>query len=200
MPDFLTERKSGESLPLIFKKEFINNFPIGKYRADWFNPDLLLSVEFDGYRHYNDSLTQHRDKLKDSFLDSIGVKCIRIPYFIQLSQDTINSLLLFEGSFTDDWPQEYPHGFIEKTALLPADFNEFGVYRFISDMNRVSIRIRKEIINSLLDRANQVKLKISPFDKLTTVFPLSIINGLDNCTSLEEKSLIIEKISSNLLI
>jgi hypothetical protein len=200
MPDYLTEKKLGEILPLIFKKEFINNFPIGRYKADRFSPALSLAVEFDGYRHYTDSLTQCRDKLKDSFLSSLGVKCIRIPYFIQLSRDTINSVLFFEGSFTEEWPQSYPHGFIEAKALLPADFNELGVYKFISDMNRVQISIRREIINSLLDRANLVKLKTTPFEKLSTVFPLSIISGLEDCNSLDEKSLIIGKISSNLLI
>lgn len=200
MSTYLTEKNLGEYLNAIFETEFINNMQIGKYRVDWYSPKLSIGVEFDGYRHYNDSMTQYRDKLKDSFLQSLDITVMRIPYFIQLSKETINSLLLFKGSFNREWQQKYPHGFIDPKALKPADFNEIGVRRFLRDLDKIQLTVRDEIINSLIDRAQEVKLKISDAEKLNTVIPLSVTQEFIQNIDFSNREELLYNLQMNLLI
>lgn len=199
MKTYLTEKNLGESLHKIFNSPFSNNVPFGKYRIDWYNSQLSLAVEFDGYWHYNNSMTQYRDAMKDKLLSSVGVTCIRIPYFIQLSTDTINSIFLLKGKYSDQWTQEYPHGFINNKALLPADFNELGIQKFITDLNRIQSNVRNQIIISLIERAQQIKLNISNFEKLSIVFPLSVISNIKNDIDLTDSESLLSKITLNLL-
>lgn len=200
MSNYLTEKNLGEYLTIIFKTEFINNMQIGKYRVDWYSPKLSIGVEFDGYRHYNDAMTQSRDKLKDSFLQSLGIIVMRIPYFIQLSTETINSLLLFKGSFNTPWQQEYPHGFIDPKTLKPADFNEIGVRRFLRDLDKIQLTVRDEIINSLIDRAQEVKLKISDAEKLNIIVPLSLTQDFIQTVNFSNREELLNNLQMNLLI
>ena len=90
----------------------------------------------------------------------MGYTIIRIPYFVQLSTIVIKELFHKTYSMT----QEYPHGFISEKALLPSDFCEMGIGRFINDLNRFSY-IQRDIIKSLVDRvdeADQILLVLPP--------------------------------------
>lgn len=200
MSQYLTEKSLGHYLTDIFETPFINNQQIGRYRVDWYSPKLSIGVEFDGYRHYTDSMNQFRDRVKDCFLQSLDINVMRIPYFIQLSQETINSLLLFKGTFTKEWQQEYPHGFIDPKALLPANFNEMGVRQFIRDLNRVQLTVKREIINSLIDRAFEVKLNIKDFDKLSVVFPMSVIESFKLEVDFNDRAKLFSNLEMNLLV
>lgn len=119
----LTEEKLGNALSKIFSCDFIHNRKVPKSniqnRPDFRSEELKLIVEFDGYKHFNSSITQQRDVYKTSIYELMGYKVINIPYFIQLSSKSIK----FFFDVEIDWEQEYPHGFISDKALLPSDFN-----------------------------------------------------------------------------
>lgn len=74
----------------------------------------------------------------------MGYKVIHIPYFVQLSKPVIK--LLFDIDF--DWEQQYPHGFIDEKAMLPVDYNYFGIFRFKEYLKKFEI-VKPEIIHSL---------------------------------------------------
>ena len=69
---------------------------------------------------------------------------IRIPYFIQLSTEVIEDLFKLDI----EYPQKFPHGFIDDKALLPSDFNELGIERFKNDLIRFNY-IQPSILKSI---------------------------------------------------
>lgn len=132
-------------------------------------------VEFDGYRHFNDSKVQHRDKQLKEYCRNNNITYVSIPYFLQ--PELILFCSLFKIDYTElnpefvdfennscfsnyveentkdiDWT--YPNGFIDKKCLRPADFNIQGwnlfikIYHFLMDIERFCIA--KEVYNSLL--------------------------------------------------
>lgn len=54
--------------------------------------ELKLVVEFDGILHYTDHNTILRDANNERIYDKMGYTVIRIPYFIQLTNDVVNTL------------------------------------------------------------------------------------------------------------
>jgi len=159
--DYLTEKKMID----IFKQlqyhvniDIKVNVKIGqRYRGDLVINDKYL-VEFDGYRHYTDTSTILRDIYKDAlWLDlKEDNRVIRIPYFIQLDGGTLFNYFgeLLEElnlSYEDvEINNNYSHGFIDKKALLPANFCILGIRKFISDYNRSNKYVREIIANSLI--------------------------------------------------
>lgn len=153
---FLTEERLGNFLSklfsgLIFERDKVVPGSGIKHRADFRNDDIMLIVEFDGYQHYTQSKRIIADKLKDKIYSSMGYEIWRIPYFIQISEETINSLIRNENlhEYVFKWisrnispefykiitKQQYPHGFIDsKLEVLPADFCELGIQRFKEDI------------------------------------------------------------------
>ena len=80
---------------------------------------------------------------------------IRIPYFIQLTTDAFNyyfkeiiKVLKIKVNIT----QNYAHGFIDKMALLPCDFNEIGVIKFIESMKYTTASVYEDIVKSLKEK------------------------------------------------
>lgn len=128
---YLTESSLGEALKVIFPDhEFIHNKTVPesglKTRPDYRNDDLMLIVEFDGNRHFQQTQTQMRDNLKQSVYELMGYKVVKIPYFIQLSTNTIK----YYFDVDVEWEQTYQHGFIDESCVLPSDFNTLGVRAF----------------------------------------------------------------------
>lgn len=148
--NFLTEIKLGE-----FLKTYISNgnwlsqfkIPNSRFKIDWFSENLKFGVEFDGYQHYTSSKQILADYRKNALCENFGFKIIRIPYFVQLSKETIK--LLFDLDI-DTFEQIYPHGFVSKksTMVFPADFCYLGIEKFKNDLERFLI-IKNEIIDSL---------------------------------------------------
>jgi len=140
---------------VVHNKGFIHN---KKYRPDYVVEKHKLIFEFDGPRHYTQAKSVINDAMKDIFYEEYGYKVIRFPFFIQPTVKIINDLanLSFpenEFNFT------YPHGFIDKNVVLPSDFCEFGVLRFVSDMNKygggaVGDAVAKSLIDKLQEKAN----------------------------------------------
>ena len=48
--------------------------------------------------------------------------------------------------------QNYPHGFIDKKALLPASFCSLGVCRFAEEHLNLPKKIEQEVYNSIYDK------------------------------------------------
>lgn len=68
------------------------NGKICRCRPDYRSESLKLIVEFDGLQHYTSP-----DKIIDDFekkqsYENAGYKCVRIPYFIQLTQSAVKTL------------------------------------------------------------------------------------------------------------
>ena len=151
--NYLTEDSLEEFLKQIYpNKEIIRNKTVPnsncKSRPDFRIEEEKLIVEFDGYRHYNSFETQSRDELKYHQYTYMGYKIIRIPYFIQLSSESIFKLF---GIHLPDFEQKYPHGFIDKRALTPLDFNYKGLLKFRDDLIIFEKEIAEDILYSLVN-------------------------------------------------
>ena len=161
--NYLTESSLG-----LFLREYLPNgtwvfnkcFPNNRFRPDYRNDFYKITIEFDGYQHYTSSSVIYKDSLKDKIYQDSGYKCIRIPYFIQLSDTVIKELF----SINCNYIQTFPHGFIadKSTMILPADFCELGVKRFKEDLEKFSF-IKKDIIISLKNQlTKKEKCEILP--------------------------------------
>lgn len=118
-----------------------------RFRPDYVSHKFKIAVEFDGYLHYTKSKTILDDYAKDTAYSKEGYEIIRIPYFVQLDSKVMSSL--FSNYVSESFNYiEYPHGFIDEKAVLPADFCSLGVRRFKNDLMKFSY-IKKEIMNSL---------------------------------------------------
>jgi hypothetical protein len=132
-----------------------------KFRPDYVSTQHMIIVEFDGYLHYTKSKTILDDSNKDKIFSHLGYKIIRIPYFVQLDKRVMHKLF---GDFVLDSFDyvDYPHGFIDSKAVLPADFCSLGVQRFKSDLERFDF-IRDEILKSLYIKP-LMELEVFPLD------------------------------------
>ena len=147
---YLTEEVLAEWLKIIFPdKEFIHEKEIGSYKPDYVCEDLKMIVDFDGINHYQSAVVIQTDKKKDEYLQSLGYKVIRIPFFVQMSSVVIKNLFRVDIEVE----QEYPQGFVSSktVGMLPASFCCGGIKRFENDLKRFSY-ISDEVIDSLLDK------------------------------------------------
>lgn len=155
---YLTELK----LKNIFKKYIspINwlgaevTLPSSKRRFDFgfINDGIKTLVEFDGAQHYTDALQIKIDREKDLLALRNNYKLIRIPYWVQLTSETLN----YYFSIKHDVFQSYPHGFIDDKAILPASFCELGVYRFYDEYTKLPKSIQLSIWESLAFKINSL--------------------------------------------
>ncbi len=58
-------------------RKFRRQHSIGNYVVDFYCPSEKLAIELDGVYHYTDEGTK-RDQKKAAFLDSLGIRVIRI--------------------------------------------------------------------------------------------------------------------------
>jgi len=63
-----------------------------KRRPDYRSPSLKLIVEFDGLQHYTNPEKIKADAEAIEYYTSLGYKVVRIPYFIQLSNQAVKEL------------------------------------------------------------------------------------------------------------
>lgn len=131
--EYLTESLLGIFLSERFNSDYENDRILKesniKGRYDYiFYKDKLI-VEFDGYRHFNSSKQILSDKNKNKIAEELKFKLIRIPYFVQLDSEVIE---YFFGSIISNKEifNNFPHGFIDPKAMLPADFCELGQNEF----------------------------------------------------------------------
>jgi hypothetical protein len=121
---------------------------ISERRRRWdmvYQGDLgQVAVEFDGDAHYRDSLKIKADFEKDELAKLGGYKVVRIPYWVQLTTDTLAHYFGLEA----DIIQDFPHGFIT-TKVFPASFCELGIARFEREMESLPDSVRQAVISSL---------------------------------------------------
>lgn len=131
---YLTEEKLGVVLALLFPdKLWIRDQVVPNsgcnLRPDYRCDELKLIVEFDGFLHYTKTKQITKDAEKNVILRNLGYKIIRIPYFVQLSKEMVKYYFDIE---IDEW-DHYPHGFIDKKAVIPADFCLSGIFRILDE-------------------------------------------------------------------
>lgn len=63
-----------------------------RIRPDYRHEKSKLIIEFDGVRHYQDPECIKADYENQKFYEEIGYKVVRIPYFIQLSNDVVRQM------------------------------------------------------------------------------------------------------------
>lgn len=97
--------------------------------------DNKFAFEFDGPTHFTRTATQMRDLALQDYCDQNGIILIRIPYFIQIDDATLIAYFGYEFCQQYDLlgkiDSEYKHGFIDRGAILPADYNATGVQLYI---------------------------------------------------------------------
>lgn len=151
MKEYLTEETLGNILDGHFLK-VERQYKIGKkYKCDFYIHDINTVVEFDGYRHYNDSTTISRDQLKDNILIKDGINVKRIPYFVQLTPQMFK--FYFDIEMKPEFQYEYSHGFIDKKAMTPDNFNSEGYYRYKMQITTLPVNVREDIKASINDNS-----------------------------------------------
>lgn len=65
---------------------------ISKFRPDFRSETLKMIIEFDGLPHYQKPDIILNDILKNKIYKENGYKVIRIPYFIQLTKESVKTL------------------------------------------------------------------------------------------------------------
>lgn len=63
-----------------------------KIRPDYRSDSLKLIVEFDGLQHYKDYEIIIKDEQKNKIYEQNGYKVVRIPYFIQLTNEAVEKM------------------------------------------------------------------------------------------------------------
>lgn len=132
---FLTQERLYTILQNIYPDSTIiynKSFPKSLYTPDFYIPELHILVEYDGNLHYCRPSNILSDARRDVWFSDKGIHTLRIPYFIQLNTRTIKDILGVDFEYT----QVYPHGFIDKKAVLPAEFSELGVERFLTQIDK----------------------------------------------------------------
>lgn len=134
------------------KDESPSDVEYKRYKCDALCRDLKLVVEFDGLNHYMDSHAVLNDFKRDLWFESIGYKTIRIPYWIQLSQDVVRDLfgVCLEHPLCEIAYSFY-NIFTQKVNLdiLPGNMCELGRQRFITEYYKFSTDVRVQINKDL---------------------------------------------------
>lgn len=167
MNEYLTEQRLALVLKELFPQNtFIHDRTVPnsgtRRRPDYRCDELMLIVEFDGDKHYKEVAKIKSEQQKDKTYSEMGYRVVRIPYFIQISSETIKYFFDFDLN----WNQSYPHGFISENVILPCDYCELGIQKFLNDLNRFDF-IKNDIFESL-------KNKISALKDYELVLPSSI--------------------------
>lgn len=92
-------------LSVIFPEttDWVHDKPIGnrqRKRPDYRSESLKLIIEFDGVPHYTSPEKIRQDEASIAFYRSLGYKVVRIPYFIQLTNEVVKTLFGVEVAET----------------------------------------------------------------------------------------------------
>ena len=126
--------------------------PVGKRRWDMsYEIDGQVTVvEFDGDEHYRNTLKIKADEEKDSIAANHGYRVVRIPYWVQLTTQTLR----YYFGLTATIHQDFSHGFIT-TKVFPASYCELGLSRFRRELESLPASVRNAVMNSLRERATE---------------------------------------------
>lgn len=124
-----------------------------RFRPDARIESLSIVVEFNGPDHYRVPSVMLQDVNKEVICKQLGYKVVQIPYFVQLSPETVK--YYFDVEITDGC--DLPSGFYSTSdkdtdlnPYMPACFCSMGWNRFTYELKELPETTRYEIINSLL--------------------------------------------------
>jgi hypothetical protein len=109
-----------------------------------------IIVEYDGDEHYRNSLAIKSDREKDLIVKELGFSIVRIPYWVQLTNETFMHYFGFDPG--THIIQKFSHGFIT-TVFFPASYCEMGIDRFANELNSLPIGVKNNVINSLIRKS-----------------------------------------------
>ena len=84
-----------------------------RIRPDYRCDSLGLIIEFDGVQHYQQPDTIKKDQENQVFYEGLGYRVVRIPYFIQLTNDVIKTVFgvdVAQPMFNPNIPSLGKHG------------------------------------------------------------------------------------------
>jgi hypothetical protein len=105
----------------------------------------VVAVEFDGHSHYCDSMRIKVDHEKEHIAASVGCRVIRIPYWVQLTTQTVAHYFGIEAAIE----QDFPHGFISSNIVFPASYCGLGLQKFRSELTSLPAEVRIQVAKSL---------------------------------------------------
>ena len=123
-------------------------------------------VEFDGDEHYRNALKIKVDREKDEIAAGLSYAVVRVPYWVQLTTDTLKHYFGLEGVIE----QSFPHGFIA-TKIFPASFCGLGVERFRGELEALPATVKNAVIQSLEARTAEHGLDYVLPDDLLDLVP-----------------------------
>ena len=178
---YLTQQKLSAILREALKDKYTSFMEeqkvAGKPRCRWdmymtFPDGRDIAVEFDGDQHYRDTLVMKLDLEKEDLADEAGIEVVRLPYWVQLTDDTAKHYFgdLFDGIHIE---QDYPHGFI-KSKIFPASYCAMGVERFLDELFNLPQGAYDIVLDNMIDQA--IGGKYNPH----TVFPGSMVDFLND--------------------
>ena len=118
-----------------------------KGRPDYRSEDLKMIVEFDGLPHYTNPDIILKDTYKDELYKEYGYKVVRIPYFIQLSNEVVYNLFgvkVQEKLFDEKIPS-----LSIKSRNTPAFLCPMGIRRMAIDFINISLEQCKINVEAL---------------------------------------------------
>jgi|AntAceMinimDraft_18_1070375.scaffolds.fasta_scaffold111130_2 very-short-patch-repair endonuclease len=155
---------------IIFNKQIPNT----KIRPDALIKNKKIIIEYDGPLHFTNNSTVLKDIKKNKILQKLGYNIIRIPHFIEMGKEELK--ILFDYDDINNIHSNYFSGFIHKDVILPSDFCERGINRYINDTEYNFFNnniIKKKILKTLV---------IKCFEKtsIQEVFPPKLFNIANN--------------------
>lgn len=132
-----------EYLKAIFPEvdDWIHDEPMGRFngkyyrnRPDYRSEKLKIAIEFDGVQHYTSPVNIRKDEQSYELYSSLGYKLIRIPYFIQLSQDAVKTL--FDVNVERELFDEHYPSLGVKGGNTPAYLCHEGIRRMAREFRR----------------------------------------------------------------
>ena len=105
--------------------------PGTRYRPDFRSEQLKIIIEFDGILHYKNPENIIRDRKKDAQYRALGYEVVRIPYFIQLTNQAVKQLFhrdVSEELFNPLLPSLFP-----ELRNTPAFLCPLGIQRMAKE-------------------------------------------------------------------
>lgn len=121
-PD-VTDWLHGKAIGKVYGKSY-------RIRPDFRSESLKLIVEFDGLPHYTRPAIIEKDKQNTAIYESLGYKVVRIPYFIQLTNEVVKQMFgvdVDEVLFDPSIPSLTGDGYHTPAYLSPAGLHRMAV-------------------------------------------------------------------------
>ena len=139
-----------------------------RIRPDYRSDSLYLIVEFDGLPHYTDPAVIIKDYKNTDIYKKNGYKVVRIPYFIQLTNDAVEKLFgvkvkepLFNVSYPSLGGVEMKHN---PSCLCPEGLKRMArEFKRFPEQYEINIQSLRKMDNEIL---SGVKYLIEEYNKI----------------------------------